>query len=141
VKVAPQTALRAYLLVVGVGLLAQGGLSLVLRAAGALAADDTNGLVTGDARHASIHVVWGIALLAFIASRPNERGLALAGLAFGIFYTAFAFAGIVVRHPFGLALDSRQNGFHTIVGPIALALAGLAWPRRAYERTPPVSEQ
>jgi hypothetical protein len=140
-KVAPETVLRAYLLVVGVGLLAQGGLSLVLRAAGALAPDDTNGLVTGDARHATIHVVWGVALLAFLVSRPNDRGVAFAGLAFGIFYTAFAFAGIVVHHPFGLALDSRQNGFHTIVGPIALVLAGLAWPRGAREWTPQVSRR
>ena len=118
-----------------------GTLSLVLRAAGALSANDTNGLVSGDARHDTIHVVWGVALLVFIVSRPNDRGVALAGLAFGIFYTAFAFVGIVVHHPFSLVLDSRQNGFHTLVGPIALALAGLAWPRGVRERTPQVSER
>jgi hypothetical protein len=113
--------LRVYLFVLGLGLLGQGVISLLLRATGELAPSDTNGLFTGDAMHATMHTVWGIGLLTVLVVRDSARWLVGAALVFAAFYIPLGVLGIVVHDPFGLALGPRQNGFHLIVGPLALA--------------------
>jgi hypothetical protein len=120
--------LKAYLYLLGFGLLGQGVISLILRISGVLPPGDTNGLFTGDSPHASIHTLWGLALLAALGWSTSTRQLAVAALVFAAFYIPLGILGLVVHHPFGLALGPRQNGFHLIVGPLALAVGLWAWP-------------
>jgi hypothetical protein len=103
-------------------------ISLILRIVGVLPATDTNGLFTGDSPHASIHTIWALGLLAALGWSTSSRQLAAAALLFAAFYIPLGILGIVVHHPFGLALGPRQNGFHLIVGPLALAIGLWAWP-------------
>jgi hypothetical protein len=120
--------LKAYLYLLGFGLLGQGLISLILRITGVLSPSNTNGLFTGDSPHASIHTLWGLALLAALGWSTSTRQLALTALVFAAFYIPLGILGVVVHHPFGLALGPRQNGFHLIVGPLALAVGLRAWP-------------
>jgi hypothetical protein len=104
---------RRYGLLVGAGLLIEGGALLVLEALR---------IQAGDTRHNALHVVWGIALLALLSIRREAPWtLAVVG-GFGVFYTALAVVGVLVDRPFGLLLGPGENIFHFIVGPLALLL-------------------
>ena len=77
-----------------------------------------------DPPHELLHVTWGVALLAIPMLFPRH-GAALVALAFGVFYVGLAALGILVYHPLGLRLDLGQNVFHSLVGPLTLAVG--AW--------------
>jgi hypothetical protein len=128
-------AARAYLLALGAGLLLQGGLSLLLRAAGAIGAA-YNGIVTGDVPHGTLHVLWGAAMLAIWRRRPRAADLATVLLVFGVFYSALAVLGLALDLSLGLNLGPKQNAFHAIVGPLALVLGALARPRDRHAPRP-----
>jgi hypothetical protein len=96
-----------YGLVVGVGLALEGGLLLLLQALN---------LMSGDAPHNAVHLVWGLVLLALL--RKTRSPWVVIG--FGVFYTALAIAGIVTTNPLGLQLGPGENVFHSIVGSLAL---------------------
>lgn len=121
-------AARVYLLALGAGLLAQGSLSLALRAGGGIGAS-YNGIVTGDVAHATLHVAWGAALLLIWRRRPPAADLATVLLVFGAFYSVLALLGFAANLSLGLNLGPKQNAFHAIVGPLALVLGALARPR------------
>ena len=57
-----------------------------------------------------------------IARKVGERALLGVGSFFGVFYLLLGLLGIVVHDPFGLRLGWGENGFHLIVGPVALVL-------------------
>ncbi len=107
---------RLYGLVVGAGLLLEGGLLLLL---------DLLRIAPGDSRHNALHVVWGLAIVGLLAIRPAPRRTLLVVGIFGCFYSALALAGVLVTNPLGLALGPGENVFHFTVGPLALALS--AW--------------
>jgi hypothetical protein len=104
---------RLYGLVVGAGLLLEGGVLLLL---------DVLRIQPGDTRHNALHVVWGLAILALLAVRRAPRWTILVVAVFGVFYTALACVGVLIDRPFGLVLGPGENAFHFIVGPLALAL-------------------
>ena len=114
---------RAYLAVVGVGLLAQGGASLLVRLTGRNPHLTTR--LLSDPSHATIHLLWAVALLGVLVFGDRQAG-ERACLAFGVFYVAFLALGLLAHHPFGMEIDWPENVFHAVVGPLAL----LVW---AYE--------
>jgi hypothetical protein len=118
--------LRGYLGVVGAGLLLQGAISLVLLDAFGVDPMRFHGIVAMDDRHATLHVVWGLFVLGVLARGPGERTLIALGSFFGVFYLALGLLGVFVHDPFGLRLGWGENGFHLIVGPLALLLTLLA---------------
>jgi hypothetical protein len=81
-----------------------------------------------DPLHAGIHLAWGVAMLATLATRGDRETLSGLAIAFGMFYVALAFLGVLVYHPFGLMLGPGENAFHFIVGPTSLVLG--VWGRR-----------
>ena len=123
----PRTLVRGYCLVLGSGLLAEGALLLLLQGA------------NGDVPHNSLHVAWGVAILAAVISDTSLRRASVTALVFGVFYTALAFAGVLTHDPFGLQLGPGENGFHFMVGPLALALGVWGLTRRDRRRSPPVA--
>jgi len=121
--VEPTRLVRLYVLILGAGLLLEGG-GLLLVSTLALPLP----VGTNDTRHNLLHVVWGIGLLAFL-STPQGRGatrVAWAALIFGAFYVALGVLGVLVDQPFGLLLGPGENVFHFVVGPLALVLGILA---------------
>src|SRR5215207_8110596 len=114
---------RLYGLVVGAGLLFEGGLLLlvdVLRVA-----LPSLPFATGDARHNALHVFTGLLILGLlVTSRAPRRAILVVGV-FGVLYTALAVAGVLVEMPLGLLLGPGENVFHFTVGPLALVLS--AW--------------
>ena len=100
---------RLYGLVLGAGLLLEGGALLVLTP-------------TGDTRHNALHVVWGVIILAAVWPKNQPYRTTLAVLVFGVFYSLLAISGVVLNNPFGLLLGPGENAFHFIVGPLALGL-------------------
>jgi hypothetical protein len=122
-RIKPDRVLPRYLLALGALLFVQGTGSVVLRAAGALDLEGTNGIFTADMRHAGIHIAWGLALLAALAARSSTRRLERLAFVFGGFYTALALAGFAFHNPFGLMLGWGENIFHSLVGPATLACA------------------
>jgi hypothetical protein len=125
------SVLRIYVFGVGVLLLVQGGLSLIVRAAGRDPHMTTR--LLSDPWHAAIHVVWGVLLLAILASSRDPVVVERAAIAFGVFYLSFLVLGLVVHHPFGLMIDGPENVFHAVVGGLALGL-GLRELLRRRER-------
>ena len=122
----PVALVRAYVLVVGLGLLLEGG--------GLLLADSLGlsvGIPTSDVRQNLLHVVSGIALLGiWITSRRRHATRVIwAALVFGAFYVALGILGLTIDRPFGLALGPGENVFHFTVGPLALLLG--AWALKA----------
>jgi hypothetical protein len=119
----PVTLVRAYVLVLGAGLLLEGGGLLVA---------DRLGLSTGfgpsDTRRDLLHVVWGVALLGiWISVRGRDATRVIwAALVFGAFYVALGILGLTIDRPFGLLLGPGDNIFHFTVGPLALLLGALA---------------
>jgi hypothetical protein len=122
-----------YLAAVGAALLAQGATSLLLDEAADVDLAPTHGLLTTDERHAALHVVWGLVLLACTVLAARPRPLVVLGVVFGAFYTALGVAGLADDSAFGLHLGWGENVFHLLVGPLALLFAALAVLE---ERTP-----
>ena len=123
---------RAYLWVLGAGLLIEGGAMLAL---GWLPNDLLGTAISlpgPDPLHNGIHVLWGAVILCLLALGVEGTGASLIALCFGVFYVALGFLGILVHHPFGLLLGAGENVFHFIVGPLALVLgAASLWVRPA----------
>jgi hypothetical protein len=122
----PARLVRAYVLMLGAGLLLEGGGLLLVNALALPLAVGTN-----DTRHNLLHVVWGIGLLA-IAATPQGRGstrVAWAAVVFGAFYVALGVLGVLLDRPFGLLLGPGENAFHFIVGPLAFFLGARALTR------------
>jgi hypothetical protein len=120
-------AVTAYLWVTGAFLVLQGTGSLVLRYTGHDDPSLTHGFVHADNLHAAIHIVWGLTMLEIVGRPSTEPRRAALALIFGVFYTGLAFLGTRVYHPLGLDLGPFENGFHFIVGPLALVLGLWAW--------------
>ena len=122
--------LRRYLLAVGTLLFGQGVVSLLVRVAGH--DPHATSRLLSDPAHATIHVIWGAALLAVLALRAGETVDAWAAVAFGVFYLGLLLLGLAVHHPFGLMIDGKENAFHAVIGPPALVLGlrALATGRR-----------
>lgn len=110
---------RAYLLGAGLLLLGQGAAGLGVRASGREPHATTH--LLSDSAHSTIHLLWGIVLLAALARR-DEWLAERATLAFGLFYVGLLVLGLLVHHPFGLLIDGGENAFHAIVGPLALVV-------------------
>jgi hypothetical protein len=119
---------RAYLLILGGGLLLEGGLLLLM---GVLRVSMP--FATGDPRHNTLHVVWGSLILAVLLLNRGLSGATWLAIVFGVFYSALAVAGLVIHQPFGLLLGPGENAFHFLVGPLALVL-GLRAAFRASRR-------
>jgi hypothetical protein len=128
--------LRIYLAAVGAALLGQGSLSLLLDEGLNVNLAPLHGLLTTDDRHAGLHVVWGLVLLAFAALAVHPPVLIGLGCAFGAFYTALGVIGLFDKAAFGLHLGWGENAFHLLVGPLALMLAWLAGLEEMRVRTP-----
>ena len=84
-----------------------------------------------DPLHASIHVIWGAAILASSLRGLSITALVRLALVFGVFYTGLAIVGADVHHPLGMQLDRGENVFHLLVGPITLAVGLVRPPCRA----------
>jgi hypothetical protein len=124
---------QSYLGGLGVGLLAQGTLSLVLDAADLASNQLPQRFANSDPVHAAIHVLWGIVMVVLVRRGLPDAAAAQLAVAFGVFYTALGIAGVVVHHPLGLRLDRGENVFHLVVGPVTLAV-GLITGARVRER-------
>lgn len=131
--------LVAYLALLGLALLGQGTLSIVLRASGHLLSGPVGAFAHADYAHATIHVLWGAVMLALVAAGISSADAVTLALIFGIFYTGLAVLGVAVHHPFGLTLNTGENVFHFVVGPVTLlmGLRGRAMLRRAPARPQP----
>jgi hypothetical protein len=112
--------LRPYLLAAGAILLGQGAVSLVVRSAGR--DPHATSRLLSDPAHATIHVSWGLVLLAVLALRANGAVQARVTLAFGVFYVGLLVLGLTVHHPFGLMIDGKENAFHAVIGPLGVIL-------------------
>jgi hypothetical protein len=115
---------RTYLLLLGAGLLVEGA-ALLFAAALNLALP-----YALDNRHNALHVVWGLLILAVLATSGDSSRLVSLALVFGVFYVGLAFAGMVLINPFGLLLGPGENLFHLTIGTGSLIAAALL-PRRA----------
>jgi hypothetical protein len=113
--------LREWTAVVGALLLAQGVLSLAVDLLGVTLQPLLQAFI-GDPLHASIHVLWGAAMLTLLVVRGDRPTLARASVGFGVFYVALGTLGVLVHHPFGLMLGPGENAFHFLVGPAALVV-------------------
>lgn len=110
---------RTYLLLLGAGLLLEGAALLVV------AASNLSVPFTVDNRHNALHVVWGLLILAVLATSRDASRLVSLALLFGVFYVGLAFAGMVLVNPFGLLLGPGENLFHLTVGSGSLIAAVL----------------
>jgi hypothetical protein len=118
----PIVLVRVYVLILGAGLLLDGGARLLVDRLGLSA-----GLGTSDTRLNVLHLVSGIALLGLWIMwrrRPASRVI-WAALVFGAFYVALGVLGLTIDRPFGLVLGPGETIFHFTVGPLALGLG--AW--------------
>jgi hypothetical protein len=132
--------LRLYLWLLGASLLLQGIISLILGLLQIPPPAFTLDFINADPLHATIHIVWGLAMLALLidAKRAGPRAIALLGQFFGVFYVILALLGILIYHPFGLRLDLGENMFHFIVGPTTLILS--IWAMREAQELKPGQE-
>jgi hypothetical protein len=128
--------LRIYLAAVGVALLGQGSASLLLADAADVNLAPLHGLLTTDDRHAGLHVVWGLVLLAFAIFARRHQVLIVLGFVFGAFYTSLGVVGLFDKAAFGLHLGWGENVFHLLVGPLALIFARFAALEDERARTP-----
>jgi len=112
---------RLFLWVLGVGLLVEGAILLLL---GFLPTSvfPAGAPFQADPLHNTIHVIWGLVIVGLLSNGLSDLGAALLATVFGVCYVAFGVLGVVVDHPFGLALGPGENGFHFIVGPAGLVL-------------------
>jgi hypothetical protein len=125
--------IRAFLGLLGAGLLGQGAASLLLDSLGLADNHLPQRFANSDPLHASIHVIWGAAMIALVLLGLGDADATRLALIFGVFYTGLAVAGVALHHPLGMRLDRGENVFHLLVGPASLA-AGLASVLRPRER-------
>jgi hypothetical protein len=119
----PARLVRLYGLGLGTALLLEGGLLLALDALHAMFPQAAAlPFATGDVRHNSLHVVWGVVILGLLATSRSARRASTVALVFGVFYTLLGIVGVLVDRPFGLLLGPGENVFHLTVGPLALLL-------------------
>jgi hypothetical protein len=111
----PRRLVRAYLLLVGTGLLLEGA-ALLVAAAIHLAVP-----FALDSPHNALHVVWGLLILLGLATSRDPRRLTTLALVFGVFYTTLALVGMSLVNPFGLVLGPGENLFHLMVGLASIA--------------------
>jgi hypothetical protein len=122
---------HVYAWALGAGLFLEGAALLLLDQIRVALPGAAVGFATGDVRHNALHVVWGAAILIMLATRRTEGRAAAMLLVFGVLYVWLGVLGLVVERPFGLLLGPGENGFHLVVGPLALALGGWSlWARR-----------
>jgi hypothetical protein len=122
----PVRLTRLYVLVLGAGLLLDGGLFLLLNGLGRDSGDNL------------LHVVTGAALLvvSFLSRETHALRVVWAALIFGAFYVALGVVGLTVEQPFGLLQPGAGgNAFHLAVGLLAIVLG--AWSLRT--GSPPVA--
>jgi hypothetical protein len=112
--------LSRYLAIVGTALLIQGIIIVLLNAFSITLTSPWSRAIRPDVPHAVVHIVWGG--LIWLGLKQNQARLT--GLTFGAFYLLFGLLGVVADHPWGLLLDRGENGFHLLVGAIALILLG-----------------
>ena len=124
---------QIFLGLLGAGLLAQGATSLLLDALGLANDHLPQRFANSDPLHASIHVIWGVTMIALVVLGLSDADATKLALIFGVFYTGLAIAGLTIHHPLGMRLDRGENAFHLLVGPAALAV-GLASSLRPRER-------
>jgi hypothetical protein len=115
-------AVRIYLWVLGVGLLAEGATMLILGAVPADRLPPMPALFAPDPLRSMIHITWGLITVLLLSSGLNDFGTALLALVFGIFSIALGVLGVLADRPSGLPLGSGQNALHFIIGPTALLL-------------------
>ncbi|MBV8716771.1 MAG: hypothetical protein JOZ65_17045 [Chloroflexi bacterium] len=111
--------MRAYLLVVGAGLLAEGGALLLASTLGVPVP------YVLDTPHNLLHVVWGVLILGILTTARDPRRVSALASLFGVFYTGLAIAGVVFANPFGLLLGTGENIFHFVVGLSSLGAGTL----------------
>ena len=116
---------RLYLVVLGAGLLLDGGVLILLNSLRIA----PPGVSTADTPHNLLHVVWGIPLLAIGVAGSIKRVLQ-AAVVFGTFYVALGVIGLTLHNPFGLQLGPGENVFHLTVGPLALVIGTWALTKR-----------
>jgi len=124
---------QIFLGLLGAGLLGQGATSLLLAALGLSGNQIPQRFANSDPLHASIHVIWGAAMIALVLVGLSDADATRLALVFGVFYTGLAIAGLTIHHPLGMRLDRGENAFHLLVGPASLAV-GLASGLRPRER-------
>lgn len=124
---------QIFLGLLGAGLLGQGAVSLLLDSLGLASNHLPQRFANSDPLHASIHVIWGVAMIALVLLGLSDADATRLALIFGVFYTVLAIAGLAIHHPLGMRLDRGENVFHLLVGPGSLAV-GLASVRRPRER-------
>ncbi len=126
-RVDPVLLVRLYVLVLGAGLLLEGGALLLADSLGLA----VPGFMSSDTRRNLLHVVWGMALLGvwITSQRRHVSRVIWAGLVSGAFSVALGILGLTIDRPFGLVLGPGDNVFHFTVGPLALALG--AWALRS----------
>jgi hypothetical protein len=116
--------LRFYLGGLGIILLLSGVAGLLLGTQSEPIIPRKPGFLT-DPIHQWIHVAWGLAMILPLARRASDAALAALAVVFGVFYVLLGLVGLLIHHPFGLHLGWDENGFHLLVGPLALLLG--AW--------------
>jgi hypothetical protein len=124
---------QIFLGLLGAGLLGQGATSLLLDIFGLASDHLPQRFANSDPLHASIHVVWGVAMVSLVLLGLGDSDATRLALIFGVFYTGLAIAGLTIHHPLSLRLDRGENVFHLLVGPASLAV-GLASRLRLQER-------
>jgi hypothetical protein len=124
---------QIFLGLLGAGLLGQGTASLLLASLGLASNHLPQRFANSDPLHASIHVIWGVAMIALVLLGLSDADATGLALIFGVFYTGLAIAGLAIHHPLGMRLDRGENVFHLLVGPGSLAV-GLAAVLRPRER-------
>jgi len=120
---------RALTVVYGVGLLLQGGLTLLARVAPAFdrAAPGLLAVTRMIVPHSLLHIATG--LVALYAVRRSTQAAWRFLVGFGLFYTALGLAGATSGHQFSLGLQPFDHPFHLVIGTTALAGALLHWQR------------
>jgi hypothetical protein len=125
-RLEPVRLVRIYALVLGAGLLLDGGGLLLLDWLGL-----STRLGTADTGVNLLHLVWGIVLLgSWVSARGRDATRVIwAALVFGAFYVALGVLGLTIDQPFGLTLGLGENIFHFTVGPVALLFGAWALQR------------
>ncbi len=126
---------RGYTWVAAIGLLLQGGSTLLARLVPAV--DQAMPALLEQTKmipiHSLLHIISGLAGL--WALRTGARAFWFA-LCFGAFYTALALLGWGTGQGFGLALQIFDHPFHLVLGGAGLLAAALEtlWPPRKERR-------